>query len=362
MVIHYKPYPFATERKKLTASNFPKEHEQEQEQEKNISVILAIRNEEEYICKCLDSLVEQDFSNGKYEIIIVDGMSTDKTREKINTYLNRFPTIIRIFDNPRKFQSSGRNIGIRNAKYKIVLIFDGHGIAESHYLNKVMESLRSAPSYVAGVGGRHTPPVDETFRGKVIADVQNSILGGTGTSFRVIENRNKYVNTLSGFCAYKKDIIERVGLYDERFHVAEDAEINWRIKIAGYKLLSIYNAIIYYYRKYSSFKFFSRRMFRYGVWKMVLAKKYPSSMGIVFYMPIILVLSVIGLPFSLLVSYQFAEIISIFLLFYLIAIGLSSLHISIKRKSAKFLISAPIYIIQHFSIGLGLLAGLIRKI
>ncbi len=148
MVIHYKPYPFATERKKLTASNFPKEQEQEQEQqqEKNISVILAIRNEEEYICKCLDSLVEQNFSNGKYEIIIVDGMSTDKTREKINTYLNRFPTIIRIFDNPRKFQSSGRNIGIRNAKYKIVLIFDGHGIAESHYLNKVMESLRSAPS------------------------------------------------------------------------------------------------------------------------------------------------------------------------------------------------------------------------
>jgi hypothetical protein len=85
-------------------------------------------------------------------------------------------------------------------------------------------------------------------------------------------------------------------------------------------------------------------------------------MGIVFYMPIILVLSVIGLPFSLLVSYQFAQIISISLLLYLIAIGLSSLHISIKRKSAKFLISAPIYIIQHFSIGLGLLAGLIRKL
>jgi GT2 family glycosyltransferase len=243
-----------------------------------------------------------------------------------------------------------------------VLIFDGHGIAESHYLNKVMESLRSAPSYVAGVGGRHTPPVDETFRGKVIADVQNSILGGTGTSFRVIENRNKYVNTLSGFCAYKKDIVERVGLYDERFHVAEDAEINWRIKIAGYKLLSIYNAIIYYYRKYSSFKFFSRRMFRYGVWKMVLAKKYPSSMGIVFYMPIILVLSVISLPFSLLVSSQLAEVISTSLLLYLIAIGLSSFHISIKRRNVKFLISAPVYIIQHFSIGLGLLAGLIRKI
>jgi glycosyltransferase involved in cell wall biosynthesis len=346
----------------LSVSNFSKEQELEQEQEKNISVILAIRNEEDYICKCLDSLVEQDFPGGNYEIIIVDGMSTDKTREKIDAYRNRFPTVIRIFDNPRKFQSSGRNIGIRNAKYKVVLIFDGHGIAENNYLNKVMESLGSAPSYVAGLGGRHTSPDDETLMGKVIADVQNSILGGAGTSYRVIENKNKYVNTLSGFCAYKKEIIECVGLYDERFHVAEDAEINWRIKIAGYKLLSIYNAIIYYYRKYSSFKLFSRRMFRYGVWRMVLAKKYPSSMGIVFYMPIILVLSVISLPFSLLVSSQLAEIISISLFLYLIAIGLSSLHISFKKRSVKYMISAPIYIIQHFSIGLGLLIGLIRKL
>jgi GT2 family glycosyltransferase len=337
------------------ASNLPKE------QEKDLSVILAIRNEEQYICKCLDSLVEQDFPHGNYEIIIVDGMSTDKTREKIDAYRKRFPKIIRIFNNPRRFQSSGRNIGVRNAKYKVVLIFDGHGIAECCYLNKVIESLQSAPNCVAGVGGRHIPPADETHMGKVIADVQNSILGGAGTSYRVIENKNKYVNTLSGFCAYKKDIIECVGLYDERFHIAEDAEINWRIKKAGYRLLSIHNAIIYYYRKHSTFKSFSKRMFRYGVWRMVLARKYPSSMGIVCYLPIMLVLSAVCLPFTFLVSTQLAEIVGLSLLLYLIAIGLSSIHISIKRKNVRFLVSVPIYFIQHFSVGLGLLAGLLKK-
>jgi GT2 family glycosyltransferase len=334
----------------------------EKEQEKTISVILAIRNESEHICKCLDSLIGQDFPNGSCEIIIVDGMSTDKTREKIEEYRDKFPTVIRIIDNPRRFQSSGRNIGIRNAKYNIVLIFDGHGIAESCYLDKVMESIRSSPSNVAGVGGRHTSPPDETYMGKIIADVQNSILGGAGTSYRVIENKNKYVNTLSGFCAYKKDIIERVGLYDERFRVAEDAEINWRIKKAGYRLLSIHDAIIYYYRKYSSFKLFSSRMFRYGVWRMVLTKKYPSSMGIVFYIPIALVLSAICLPLSFLISSQLAEIIGLSLLIYLIVIGLSSMYISTKRKSVRFMVSAPIYVIQHFSIGLGLLGGLMKKV
>jgi glycosyltransferase involved in cell wall biosynthesis len=333
----------------------------EQEREENISVILAIRNEEEHISKCLDSLVEQDFPNGNYEIIIVDGMSTDQTREKINKYRNRFPTIIRIFDNLKKFQSSGRNIGIRNAKYKVVLIFDGHGVAENCYFIKVMESIMSSPNYVAGVGGRHTSPPDETLMGKAIADVQNSILGGAGTSYRIVENKNKYVNTLSGFCAYKKDIIECIGLYDEKFIIAEDAEINWRIKKAGYRLLSIHDAIIYYYRKYSSFKLFSKHMFRYGVWKMVLAKKYPSSMGLVFYLPILLVLSIISLPFFSLLYPHLAELIIISLLPYLIAIGMSSINISAKRKSVKFLVSAPIYIIQHFSIGLGLLAGLIKK-
>jgi succinoglycan biosynthesis protein ExoA len=258
-------------------------------------------------------------------------------------------------------QSSGRNIGIRNAKYKVVLIFDGHGIAENCYLDKVMESISSSPSYVAGVGGRHTFPRDETLMGKVIADVQNSILGGAGTSYRVVENKNKYVNTLSGFCAYKKDIIECIGLYDERFRIAEDAELNWRIKKAGYRLLSIHDAVIYYYRKYSTFKFFSKHMFRYGVWKMLLAKKYPTSMGIVFYAPILLVLSIISLPFFSLLYPRLTELISMLFLLYLITVGLSTINISIKRKNVKFLACAPIYVIQHLSIGLGLLAGLMKK-
>ena len=87
------------EGKKLRVSEFPKE--QARYQEKKISVVLAIRNEENYICRCLDSLIEQDFPNGRYEIIIVDGMSTDKTRERNKWYHNRFPTIIRLFDNPK---------------------------------------------------------------------------------------------------------------------------------------------------------------------------------------------------------------------------------------------------------------------
>src|SRR2546428_8030917 len=78
---------------------------------KAVSIVMAIRNEEAYIRKCLDSLINQNFVHSKYEIIVVDGMSDDKTPEIVAECRTRFPDLIKTLDNQKKIQAAGRNLG-----------------------------------------------------------------------------------------------------------------------------------------------------------------------------------------------------------------------------------------------------------
>jgi glycosyltransferase involved in cell wall biosynthesis len=327
---------------------------------KEVSVILAVRNEEGYIQKCLDSLIKQDFPHEKYEIIVIDGMSDDKTREMLALYRARFPSLVKMFDNPRRTQANGRNIGIRNAEGEIILIFSGHAYAHNQFFSTLIKALNTGPTDIAGVGGIHIPPEDETFIGKVMADVQMSILGGAGTSYRQ-PRRNAYVDTVV-FCAYKKDILERIGLHDEKLDLGEDLELNWRIKKAGFKLMVCPDAISYYYRKHSSFMLLSKRMIKYGIWRAIVTKKHPDSFKIPFSIPVIMVISVTSLPVLIIFYPLLADVILLGLTLYIIAILTSSLYLLIKRRSIKYLISAPIYVIEHFSIGFGFIVGLFTKL
>jgi len=331
------------------------------EKKKNLSVVLAIRNEESHIERCLNSLINQQLPHEQYEIIVIDGMSNDRTREVLELYQKNFPNIIRILNNPGKNQAIGRNIGIRNTEADVILIFSGHATASPLFLDTLLNLLTESSPEVAAIGGIHIPPDDETNWGKVMADVQGSFLGGGGTSYRQQTSR-QYVDTVA-FCVYKKNILMDVGLYDERFDIGEDVELNWRIKKAGYKLMVTREAIAYYYRKHSSFKLLSRRMASYGIWRALVTKKHPGSFKIIFCLPVIILVSLVSLPFFVAFNNAFSWVILIGLALYFLSIIGSSILLSIKRKSIRyFFIASLIYPIEHLSIAVGFIAGLAKKL
>jgi glycosyltransferase involved in cell wall biosynthesis len=328
---------------------------------KEISVILAIRNEEGYIRKCLDSLLNQDLQPERYEIIVIDGMSTDRTREVLSLYHKKFPHIIRIVDNPGKTQAIGRNLGIQIAQGDTILIFSGHVYAHRQFMITLIKLLYDAPCDVAAVGGVHIPPADETLLGKVMADVQNSLIGGAGTYYRHGAS-DQCVDSV-GFCVYKKKILIDVGLYDERFDIGEDVELNWRIKKKGFKLLLTHNAVAYYYRKHSSFKQLALKMISYGIWRALVTKKHPDSFKIVFCIPMMILISLVTLPILIVLKSPVATVVTAGLVIYIATILLSSIHLSVKRKNVKyFFLAVPIYIIEHLSIAAGLILGFTKKI
>ena len=123
------------------------------------------------------------------------------------------------------------------------------------------------------------------------------------------------------------------------------------------------DAIIYYYRQHSSFKLLSKRMINYGIWRTSVTKKYPDFFETTFFIPFIMVNSVASLSFMIFFYPLLANVILLGLIFYLIVLLIGSLYLSIKDRSIKyFIISTPIYTIEHFSIGLGLLIGIFKKL
>lgn len=80
---------------------------------KIVSVIIPVYNEERYIENCIQSLLEQDYPQNKMEFLFLDGRSTDKTVQIIDTFLEQYSSLIRIIENPNRTQSYAMNIGTK---------------------------------------------------------------------------------------------------------------------------------------------------------------------------------------------------------------------------------------------------------
>ena len=103
-----------------------------------VSVIVPILNEELYIENCLESLLAQDYPKDYLEIILVDGMSTDKTLEIINRYIEKYP-FIKLLKNEKKIIPCALNLGIKNASGDYIVRMDAHAFYEKDYISKSID-------------------------------------------------------------------------------------------------------------------------------------------------------------------------------------------------------------------------------
>src|SRR2546430_1379953 len=114
------------------------------------SVIIPMRNEERYVARCLDSVLANDYPQDRLEILVVDGMSIDHSREIVRRYGERH-RFIRLLNNPRRIQAAAVNIGLREAQGEIVVRMDAHTRYAPDYIRKCVELLRTAGA--GNVGG-----------------------------------------------------------------------------------------------------------------------------------------------------------------------------------------------------------------
>ena len=107
---------------------------------KTVSIIIPCRNEEKYIGRCLDSLLANDYPREVLEVVVVDGMSTDRTREIVDKYCQEYP-FIKMIDNPWHIKPKALNIGIKSTKSDVVMRIDAHAVYARNYISKLVHGL-----------------------------------------------------------------------------------------------------------------------------------------------------------------------------------------------------------------------------
>lgn len=242
-----------------------------------VSSIIVTRNEEDYIELALHSLINQSYPHNKYEIIIVDGMSSDSTRDIVNRTKELYKDSelsIKLLDNPNLILASGWNIGIKQAKGEYVVRIDAHARADKDFLMNSVKTILDKK--VACVGGKL---LTKTLKDndELISKVLSSPFGVGNSSFRISHNPG-FVDT-AVYGLYNKMIFKKVGYFNEKYIRNQDLEMHSRIRKTGERFY--FNPIIksiYFAR--NSFSKMIKQAYQNGFWNMVLLKEDYSGLSI----------------------------------------------------------------------------------
>lgn len=326
-----------------------------------ITVIVAVKNEERYIEKCLLSLINQDFPHELYQIVVIDGMSTDRTIDIVEKYKKKYPDLIKVYDNPKEWQAVGRNIAIQNEKESdLITYLDGHCIADTQWLKTLFNDFQAHnnPKF-AGVGSIHLSPEDESTIGKSIEQVFHTLFGGIGSSFRPVGIREE-VETVP-FVLFKREALEDVGLYEEDMKVGEDFTLSYKLRSVGYKLFINPKAIVYRYNRNTIYSFLIQ-MYNYGIAKAISGRKFPHSLNVYHYFPSVLII------FLTILGALGVYMVELRLFFYLIVLlyAVTTLTFSLitafrKRQWAFAIVMPLLYVVEHFSYSVGFICGIFKK-
>jgi len=296
-----------------------------------VTVIVPCLNEERFIGVCLESIIANDYPKESLEVLVVDGYSKDRTREIIERYkIQDTKYKIRLLDNPKITTPAAMNVGIKNAKGDIILKMDAHTKYEKDYISKCVEHLEESGADNVG-GVLESVPAQNTLMAKAIAFCLSHTFGAGGSYFRTGTTDAKEVDTVAFGC-YKKEVFEKIGLYDERMAKIEDLELNLRLKKAGGKIMLFPDIKALYYPSSSTLGSFFKHNFDDGMWTT-----YPLKFGFVsgswrHYIPLIFVLTLpvsiwLYIPVSLFFSLKIAMINNNIAFFFVMPLAFGARHI-----------------------------------
>ncbi|MGL4730053.1 MAG: glycosyltransferase [Clostridium sp.] len=320
---------------------------------KTVSIVIPCRNEKKYIKKCLDSFVNQTYSKKLYEVLVCDGMSDDGTRDIIKEYEDKYDNIY-LIDNKGLTAPKAMNEGIRYSKADSVIVFGAHAYADKKFVENNMKLLFNDDK-IGCVGGP-IETVSENEKGTAIALAMSSPFGVGNALFRYAKEE-MFVDTVA-FGAYKREVLEKIGYFDDELVRNQDDEINFRVTKGGYKILLSPTIKATYYSR-GSFRKLWRQYFQYGFWKVRVMQKHGGTPSVRHLVPMAFVLGNLG---AALLSFFFKPILYIWmgvLGLYLIGDLVSSIKITkANRKLLKYI--PMVFPILHFSYGIGFLEGIIN--
>lgn len=223
-----------------------------------VTIAIPCFNEERHIEACLDDVFAQDYPDKSIEVLVGDGMSTDRTREILGGVAVRRPGRVRVIDNPRKLQAVAMNAMIKEARGEIIIRMDVHARYAPDYVRQCVRVLEETGA--ANVGGAQRARPETWFQRALCAALDSPVAVG-GARYRSADAEG-FVDTVF-LGAFKKRVVEAVGGYDPHAITNEDAELNQRILASGGKIY-LSKKIVVHYSPRDSFRTLSRQYYKYG--------------------------------------------------------------------------------------------------
>lgn len=322
-----------------------------------VSSIIVVRNEESRIAKCLDSLLFQDYPVEKYEIIIVDGNSSDSTLNVVRRQIElakikRIVPEIRIVNNPKYILASGWNIGIREARGEYVIRLDAHAYVDRNFISKNVEVMMKIKD-AACVGGKMIT-LSDSKTGEIIKEALSNPFGVGGSKFRCSEKAG-YVDTVA-YGLYRKSVFEEIGYFNELLVRTQDNDLHRRMRDAGMKFYLDPEIRSYYYSR-DSYKKLVKQQFNNGKWTMINFLLRPGKMSIRHFIPLLFV----SIELLTVVCGGVYRPIWIITLSGFVLHLICGLYFALKRKKAlRYTMWLPVvFLMMHIAYGCGSINGML---
>ena len=235
-----------------------------------VTVVIPSRNEEDYIEKCITSVLTNNYPKELLSVNVCDGNSTDNTLiilEKLNSKYKNLNILI----NQKQTTPFALNMGIKATDADIYIIFGAHAKMDKNYIQNCVDTFK-VDSKIGCVGGI----IENTYENdtaEIVGLAMSSTFGVGNALFRT-GAKNGYVDTVA-FGAYKKEVFDQLGYFDENLTRNQDDEFNYRVTSNGFKIY-LNNAIKSNYYVRSSYRKLISQYFQYGYWKVVVNTKFKT--------------------------------------------------------------------------------------
>ena len=318
-----------------------------------VSIIVPCYNEEATIRHLLNAVFAQTYPRAQMELIISDGMSTDRTREVVEAFQNEHADLeIRVVNNTARAIPSALNQAIREGRGDVFVRLDAHSMPIPEYVERCVAAHEAGKGENIG-GVWEIRPGADTAIAKAISFAAAHPLGVGDAMYRLNASAGA-VDTVP-FGSFRRALIEKIGLFDETLLANEDYEFNTRVRESG-GMVWLDPSIRSVYFSRSTLGSLSAQYWRYGFWKLKMLNRYPHTLRWRQALPPVFVSSLI---FFIVLSLFFGlakYALAAQLLLYFFVLGLAGLKLAVEKRNAFLIFGLPLAIAtMHLSWGAGFL-------
>lgn len=328
-----------------------------------VSVILAVRNERTHIEDALLSLMQQDTPGFDLEIVVLDGKSSDGTREVVRR-MAEVDARIRVVVNEQQKTPFAFNLGLQKSRGDYVCILGAHAVYDRNYVSTCLAELKRTGAVACG-GLVETVPSNNDLQARLVAWVLGHSFGSSTKSFRT---RGEGFCDGVNFPLMVKSAVIEVGGYDEQLVRNQDNDMNQRLRARGHRFFITGKTSCRYFVKTTLGSLF-QSSFRSGLWNAFSFRKNRQCMRLRHFVPFCFV-SLTALSFAVLVTTlwlpeRYGRFLVLPLLFtlgaHVICGTIASILIAVRERSSAALILPIVFLGFHVSYGMGTLLGFCRR-